>query len=101
MRQVHLFEGGARLQMNEAIELTIASLQAYGPQHEHWAVAWSGGKDSSATLTLLVYLIDSGKVPRPRTLTVFYMLIRLTPTDTIPIFKGVGRLWPQKGSHHE
>ncbi|VFR81111.1 3'-phosphoadenosine 5'-phosphosulfate sulfurtransferase DndC [plant metagenome] len=72
MRQVDIFAGGARLQMTESIELTVQSLQAYGPDHHHWAVAWSGGKDSTATLTLLCYLIDTGKVRRPRTLTVFY-----------------------------
>jgi DNA sulfur modification protein DndC len=77
MRQIDIFENGARLQMNEAIELTIASLNAYGPIHEHWAVAWSGGKDSSATLTLLVWLIDSGKIPRPKRLTVFYADTRM------------------------
>lgn len=77
MRQASIFEGSARLQMNEAIELTIASLQAYGPQHEHWAIAWSGGKDSSATLTLLVWLIDAGKIGRPKTLTVFYADTRM------------------------
>ena len=75
--QRSLFDAGRRLQMNEAIDLTIQSLRAHGPQHEHWAVAWSGGKDSSATLTLLVYLIDAGKVPRPRTLTVFYADTRM------------------------
>lgn len=73
LRQGDIFAAGAqRLQMNESIELTIQSLQAYGPTHEHWAIAWSGGKDSSATLTLIMYLIDTGKVPSPKSLTVFY-----------------------------
>jgi DNA sulfur modification protein DndC len=73
MNQADIFGAGARrLQMTESIELTIQSLQAYGATHEHWGVAWSGGKDSSATLTLIIYLLDSGKVPRPKTLTVFY-----------------------------
>lgn len=63
--------------MTESIELTVQSLQAYGPGHAHWAVAWSGGKDSSATLTLLVYLIDSGRIRPPRTLTVFYADTRM------------------------
>lgn len=71
-RDLSLFEAGARLQMTESIELTIQSMQAYGPQHDHWVVAWSGGKDSSATLTLLVWLIDSGRIPAPRRLTVLY-----------------------------
>lgn len=71
--QIDIFAAGAqRLQMTDSIELTIQSLQAYGQSHEHWGIAWSGGKDSSATLTLIMYLIDSGKIPAPQTLTVFY-----------------------------
>jgi len=73
VNQIDIFGAGARrMQMTESIELTIQSLQAYGADHDHWGVAWSGGKDSSATLTLLIYLIDTGKVRRPKTLTVFY-----------------------------
>lgn len=70
--QSTFFDGGRRLQMTESIELTIQSLQAYGQDHQDWGIAWSGGKDSSATLTLICWLIDTGKVPRPRSLTVFY-----------------------------
>lgn len=77
MKQIDFFEGGRRLQMQESIELTIQSLQAYGPTHEHWAVAWSGGKDSSATLTLLIYLITAGKLARPKSLTIFYADTRM------------------------
>ena len=36
------------------------------------AVAWSGGKDSTATLTLLIHLIDAGELPQPECLYVFY-----------------------------
>ncbi|AZD34629.1 hypothetical protein C4K22_1876 [Pseudomonas chlororaphis subsp. aurantiaca] len=71
--QIDIFAAGAqRLQMTDSIELTIQSLQAYGNDHPHWGVAWSGGKDSSATLTLLIWLIDNGKIKAPETLTVFY-----------------------------
>ena len=59
-----------RLQMTESIDMTIQSMQAYGPEHAHWVITWSGGKDSSALLTLLVYLMDSGKIPRPKRFTV-------------------------------
>lgn len=73
MKQSDLaFTTGARLTMEESIDLTVQSLQAYGATHDHWAVAWSGGKDSSATLTLLIYLIDAGMIRKPSTLTVFY-----------------------------
>jgi len=73
MSQIDIFGASARrLQMTESIELTIQSLQAYGADHDHWGIAWSGGKDSSATLTLIMYLLDTGKIRRPKTLTVFY-----------------------------
>nr|WP_319566229.1 phosphoadenosine phosphosulfate reductase family protein [uncultured Rhodoferax sp.] len=70
--QSTFFDSGRRLQMTESIELTIQSLQAYGVDHQDWGIAWSGGKDSSATLTLICWLIDTGKVKRPHSLTVFY-----------------------------
>lgn len=70
--QISFFEGGQRLQMTESIELTVQSLQAYGTDHPHWGVAWSGGKDSSATLTVICWLIDTGRIAAPKTLTVFY-----------------------------
>jgi DNA sulfur modification protein DndC len=73
VNQIDIFAAGAqRLQMTDSIELTIQSLLAYGATHEHWGIAWSGGKDSSATLTLIVWLLDSGRVRRPKSLTVFY-----------------------------
>lgn len=77
IRNVDLFAGGQRLQMTESIELTVQSLQAYAPDHDHWGIAYSGGKDSSATLTLVVYLIDTGLVPAPKSLTVFYADTRM------------------------
>lgn len=77
MRQIDIFEKGARLQMDESIQLTIDSLNVYGPTHDHWAIAWSGGKDSTTLLTLVIYLIESGKVARPKTLTVMYADTRL------------------------
>lgn len=69
--QASFFDGGRRLQMDESIALTIQSLQAYGVDHRDWGFAWSGGKDSTATLTLIMWLIDSGKIARPRSITVF------------------------------
>lgn len=75
--QTNLFAGGQRLQMTESIELTIQSLRAYLPDHPDIAFAWSGGKDSTATLTVVLYLIDAGKVMRPRSITVFLADTRL------------------------
>ncbi len=52
--------------------MTADSLSAYGERRRHWCVAYSGGKDSTATLAATVYLIEAGRVPRPATLTVVY-----------------------------
>lgn len=67
--QLLLFQD-QRLQMTESIELTLASLRAYGPKHRHWAIAWSGGKDSTTLLTLVVYLLESGKIEAPERFTI-------------------------------
>lgn len=68
----NLFAAGVRMVSEEAIDLTLQSLRAYWGKHEHVAIAWSGGKDSTATLTLLVHLIEAGELPRPAKLFVFY-----------------------------
>lgn len=72
MMQPSLFTGTARLAYDEAMELTLQSMQVYGPAHEHWAIAWSGGKDSSATLTAIIHLIEAGRLAPPKSLSVFY-----------------------------
>lgn len=70
--QPTLFEGSKRLVYDDAVELTLQSMQAYGPDHDHWGIAWSGGKDSSATLTLILHLLDTGQLAQPKSLSVFY-----------------------------
>lgn len=61
-----------RMRMDESIRFTIGSLTEYGRRYRAWCVAWSGGKDSTATLTLAVWLIRSGRVPAPDRLIVLY-----------------------------
>lgn len=68
----NLFAMDVTMVSSEAIELTLASLRAYWPKHDHVAVAWSGGKDSTATLTLLIHLIESGQLAQPERLYVLY-----------------------------
>lgn len=67
-----LFGGSQRLAYDDAMELTLASMRAYGADHEHWAIAYSGGKDSSATVTVIAHLLDVGLLAPPKSLTVFY-----------------------------
>lgn len=70
--QSDLFSGGYRMPVGDAAAITLASMRSYGADHDHWAVAWSGGKDSTATLTLLIHFIESGQLPAPKSLSVFY-----------------------------
>jgi DNA sulfur modification protein DndC len=75
-RNLSLFES-ERLTMQDAIDLTRQSLIAYGATYRHWAIAFSGGKDSSATVTLIAHLIEAGQVPAPDSLTVLYADTRM------------------------
>ncbi|KSV64074.1 phosphoadenosine phosphosulfate reductase [Sinorhizobium sp. GW3] len=77
VEQLSIFGSPQRLVYDEAIELTLQSMQAYGPSHDHWCFAWSGGKDSTATLTLIIHLIKVGRLQAPKTITVFYADTRL------------------------
>ncbi len=69
--------GDRRLQMTESIAMTIASLQEYGPRFNHWSLAWSGGKDSTTLVTLIIYLLIARKIQAPKTLTVLYADTRM------------------------
>lgn len=71
MRTLSLFDE-ERLSLPRAIALSIESLQHYGSFYRHWAIAFSGGKDSSATVTLVVHLMETGQIPRPESLTILY-----------------------------
>lgn len=66
-----------RMTFQQAMELTTTSLQAYGAQYQHWACAFSGGKDSTATVTIVAHLIETGAIPAPKSLTVLYADTRL------------------------
>lgn len=68
-KQLALFE---RLSMEDAIETSIASLIAYGKDYNHWSIAYSGGKDSSATVSFILWAIRTGRIEKPETLTVLY-----------------------------
>lgn len=66
-----------RMTMSEAIERTIDSLRAFAVGHPHWAIGFSGGKDSGTVASLVPHLIRSGKIPRPKSLTVMYADTRM------------------------
>lgn len=74
--QPSLFEG-ARMSMREAIDLSLASLAYYGAKYKHWCIAYSGGKDSSATVSFVVWAIKNKLVPAPEKLYVLYADTRM------------------------
>src|SRR4051812_11007567 len=71
-----LFEGD-RLSFQDSRRLSIESLNAYAARYRHWAIAYSGGKDSSALVTFVVWCIEQGLFPRPASLTVLYADTRM------------------------
>lgn len=60
-----------------ALARTTALLREYGPRYRRWCVAYSGGKDSSAVLTVVAYLIAAGEIERPELLAVRYADTRM------------------------
>jgi DNA sulfur modification protein DndC len=75
-KQLSFFEDD-RTTQSEAIAITTQSLKDYFSRYNTVAIAYSGGKDSSATVSLILHLIETKQVPRPRTLTVIYADTRL------------------------
>lgn len=71
------FWDSTRMTMTEAIAQTIDSLRAFGSSHKHWAIGFSGGKDSGTVASLIPHLILRGKVPCPDTLTIVYADTRM------------------------
>ena len=76
MLQPTLFDSD-RLDLSDSIGLTAQSLAAYGPKYRHWAVAYSGGKDSTTLLSAVLYLIRSGRVAPPERLPACYADTRM------------------------
>ncbi|MBX3050837.1 MAG: phosphoadenosine phosphosulfate reductase family protein [Caldilineaceae bacterium] len=74
--QISLFES-ERHELKDSIATSLASLREYGQRYRHWCVAYSGGKDSTATVTFVAWAIQSGQVAPPESLTVLYADTRM------------------------
>jgi DNA sulfur modification protein DndC len=77
--QPTLFDG-SRMSWDDAMEATAQSLIAFGGGYRHWAIAYSGGKDSTATVSAVTHLLDKGAVPKPESITVLYADTRMELT---------------------
>jgi DNA sulfur modification protein DndC len=90
-----------RQTMTEALEETARSLQAYGADYKHWAIAYSGGKDSSATVTIIAHLLSKGLIPKPETLRVIYADTRMELTPLHFAAMGVMKELERRGIETE
>lgn len=87
-RQASLFEDD-RLSLRDAIAISLDSLRAYGGRYRHWSIAYSGGKDSTATVTFVDWAIRTGQIAAPESLTVLYADTRM---ELPPLQRGAMRL---------
>ena len=87
-RKQSLFEE-SRLHLRDSIEFSLDSLREYGKRYRHWTTAYSGGKDSSATVTFIAWAIREGHVPAPETWTV---LLSDTRQELPPLISAAMRL---------
>lgn len=71
MRNLSFFDD-ERMTLEDSIEMTRSSLLAYGARYRRWVVAYSGGKDSTTTVTVVLHLIETCQVPPPEQLIVLY-----------------------------
>lgn len=95
-KTISLFEE-QRMSIDEAIELTAQSLRAYALKYDHWAIAFSGGKDSSTVVTVVVHLIETGRIPRPKSLTVLCSDTRLELTPLFTCAMQIGGELEKRG----
>lgn len=70
-------DSGGRLSIEQSIELTAQSLNAYLPNYETVVFSFSGGKDSTATAIVAEHLFSTGQVKRPKNLICIYADTRM------------------------
>lgn len=88
MRQQSLFES-QRATLDDALHMAIDSLNAYGQKYRHWAIAYSGGKDSTALATFVPWAIRTRRLAAPESLTILYADTRM---ELPPLQAGAMRL---------
>lgn len=90
---------GVPMGLQEAIDLSIDSLLLYGPKYPHWVITYSGGKDSSALVSFIVWALESDTIPSPESLTVLYADTQMElPPLTITAQKVMAEL-KERGYH--
>lgn len=62
----------SRMTYDEGVDLSLQSLRAYGEDNHTWMVSYSGGKDSSAVVSFVLWAIERGYINPPERLIVLY-----------------------------
>jgi DNA sulfur modification protein DndC len=75
--QRNLFSGDHSEAVGECVMRTVANMLAHAVDYDHWIIAYSGGKDSSTVVSVIVTLLELGALPRPKSLTVMYADTRM------------------------
>lgn len=75
-QQKSLFDSNG-MTLKESKALALEGLREKRRHYDHWRIAYSGGKDSHALLSLVVDFIQSGLLTAPETLEVFYADTRM------------------------
>ncbi len=75
---INLFNGrGGEIPVGECVDRTLANMMAHAGGYDHWIFAFSGGKDSTTAVTVIITLIELGQLPRPKSITVMYADTRM------------------------
>ena len=72
MMQISLFADTARMTLAEAKDYSIEALRPYCDSYQHWAICYSGGKDSTATVAFVLDAIAKKRLPSPESITILY-----------------------------
>ena len=82
MKSQQSFFDDIKPSLDNSIAISLESLATYGRQYRHWCVAYSGGKDSSSTVTFVTWAIKNKLIPAPELLHILYSDTRL---ELIPL----------------
>jgi DNA sulfur modification protein DndC len=75
--------GAARISFDECVNMTIDSIKKVEGLYKYWAIAWSGGKDSTALITVIITLINSGQIKQPEKMKIFLADTRM---ELVPLW---------------
>lgn len=74
---------GIRITFDECVQMTVDSINRIEDMYDTWVLMWSGGKDSTTMVTLLLQLISTGQIKAPKNLKIY---ISDTRMELIPLW---------------